>query len=362
VSETQGDASSERIAAEDLGLPADARTPLKFIPGKKWSPLVISFPHVGLLWPHDLPPKPQVSFARNADFAVHTLYESAAELGAATVEAVYSRLVIDLNRATDDISTAIVPDHPAPRPQPGPRVGRTPGTRDSAFSSRGVIWDRALGDVPILEAPLTYEDFVQRVERYYEPYHRAVEILLDRRRARFGYAILLDAHSMPSSVGPDLVLGTREGRSCNPELAQMALRALSGIVPQAAEAHADAAELSVSRDDPYRGGELVRRFGRPAEGTHALQLEINRGLYMDERTNELWPAPRESPGAPPQAAPAPDAAARPTRARTADKARQARRLAALGGGVRCLIGVLAAEHAGLGLSPGPPGVPQPPGL
>jgi N-formylglutamate amidohydrolase len=302
-----------------------------------------------------------VSFQRNADFAVHTLYEPAAELGAATVEAVYSRLVIDLNRATDDVSAAVVPDHPAPRPRPGPRASRTPGKRDSAFSIRGVVWERALDDVPILDAPLAYEDFRKRVERYYEPYHRALQILLERRRARFGYAILLDAHSMPSSVGPDLVLGTREGRSSSPKLVQMALRALSGITPQTPQGNPDASELSVRQDDPYRGGELIRRFGRPTEGIHALQLEVNRGLYMDERTNELWPGPREHGRGPPQATPAPQAADQPLQAQRADGARQARRLAALGGSLRCLIGVLAAEHGSLGLSPRPPGMPQQPG-
>jgi N-formylglutamate deformylase len=280
------DAQHESITAGDLGLPPGARMPLRFSPGHVWSPVVVSFPHVGLAWPHDLRPKPQVDFARNADFEVQTLYPEANLLGAATVEAVYSRLVVDLNRAHDDVSAFVVPDHPAPRPRRRPGVPTSDGTlRDHGHRldrpGRGVVWASAVGNVRILDAPLSFAEFKRRIDLFHEPYHRALEVLLERRRQRFGFAILLDAHSMPSSVGVDLVVGTLDGASCDPALERLALDALSS----------EASRLSVQLNEPYRGGEVVRRFGRPTRGVHALQLEINRRLYMDENTTTLWKHP-----------------------------------------------------------------------
>jgi N-formylglutamate deformylase len=281
------DAAYERLTPDDLGLPPEVRMPVRFTPARDWSPVVISFPHVGLAWPHDLRPKPQVDFPRNADYDVHTLYDAASHWGAASVAAVYSRLVADLNRAEDDVSRTIVPDHPAPRPRKNPGVAalaeEPEGDRDAGRPGRGVLWTASIGNVRLLPGPLPYTEFRDRIERFHAPYHRALEVLLERRRERFGHAILLDAHSMPSSVGPDLVLGTLGGRSCDPSIEHLALAALrEGSDPSA---------LVVAINEPYRGGELVRRFGRPQEGLHALQLEVSRGLYMDEQSYRLYARP-----------------------------------------------------------------------
>jgi N-formylglutamate amidohydrolase len=335
-------AGAECLTAEDLGLPADARIPLRFLPSPVWSPLVVSFPHVGLAWPHDLRPKPQVDFARNTDFQIHAVYAKAGLGTAASVQAIYSRLLIDLNRATDDVSAEVVRDHPAPRPGQDGRASRTSAPPSGR---RGIIWDRTVRDLPVLEAPLSYETFQSRVRRYYEPYYRALDILLRRRRERFGYAILLDAHSMPSRLGIDLVLGTLDGCSCHPNLADAAMRALRSVADSAATAGGRALKLRLN--DPYRGGEIVRRFGRPAEGIHALQLEVNRGLYMDERTTRLWPS-RPSPGL---AAPALELTDRPEASHgTRIQGPERDRLEALLAGVRCLLQVLAGERGDLGLA------------
>lgn len=289
------DAVHERLTPEDLGLPADGRMPIRFCPAAEWSPLVISFPHVGLAWPHELAPEPPVDFPRNADYDVHTLYDTATHWGAACVTAVYSRLVADLNRAADDVSRRIVPDHPAPRPRRNPGIevhGEEPeADRDAGRPGRGVVWTAAIGNVPILQGPLPYAHFRDRIERYHAPYHRALQVLLERRRRRFGFAILLDAHSMPSSVGPDLVLGTLAGRSCDPQVETTALAALRGPVR--------GESLQVTVNEPYRGGELVRRFGRPQQGLHALQLEVSRGVYMDEQRYRLYEVPKTRSGTQP---------------------------------------------------------------
>ncbi len=274
-------AASEVLTDTEIGLDPGTTAPLHFTPALAWSPLVISFPHVGLEWPDDEPqPRPTVDFARNADLAVDQLYPDAALLGAATVRARFSRLLIDLNRARDDVSAALVPDHPAPRPRQPPWAST--GGRSPPVHNRGLIWRTAVGNVPIFSGPLPYADLRLRLRRYYDPYHRAIELLLERRLARFGYAVLLEAHSMPSSVPGDLVLGTFEGGACSPELEALALTALSTPGPLGVS-------LAVRLNDPYRGGELVRKFGRPEHGIHALQLEVNRALYMDEASLRLRP-------------------------------------------------------------------------
>ncbi len=281
------DAIDEILTDAELNLDPGVPAPLIFTPAEHWSPLVISFPHVGLEWPEDEPrPRPPVDFARNADLAVDSLYPDAAMLGAATVRARYSRLLIDLNRADDDVSAALVPDHPAPRPRQPPWATAT--GRSAPVHNRGLVWRTAVGNVPIFHGPLLYAELRARLRRYYDPYHRAVEVLLARRRARFGYAVLLEAHSMPSSVAGDLVLGTFEGGACSPELEARALAALGSVGPPGIH-------LAVRLNDPYRGGELVRKFGRPELGIHALQLEVNRALYMDEASLQLRPEVSRTP-------------------------------------------------------------------
>ena len=289
-----GHAPDERLDPADVGLDPGSPPPFDFTPAARWSPLVISFPHVGLDWPADeLRPRPAVSFARNADLAVDRLYPDAPALGAATVRARYSRLLIDLNRAADDVSASLVPDHPAPQPRQPPWANAASGTRSPGVQNRGLIWRTAVGNISILSGPLPYAELLHRLRRYYDPYHRALEVLLARRRARFGYAVLLEAHSMPGSVPGDLVLGTFEGGACSPELEARALAALSVPGPLAVP-------LTVRLNDPYRGGELVRKFGRPEHHIHALQLEVNRALYLDEVSLVLRPeipGPAATPGA-----------------------------------------------------------------
>lgn len=283
----------ETITPEMVGLgPGDAR-PFEFVPGAHATPIVMSFPHVGLTWPTALGPQPAVDFPRNADFEVHTLFRGVEAWGVATLRATCSRLVVDLNRAADDVSDAIVPDHPAPRPRrrPGAPSSSDPEEHGHRWDrpGRGVVWASAIGaygrTAPLLGAPLTYEAFARRIDIYHRPYHQALSVLLERRRQRFGYAVLIDAHSMPGSVNVDLVVGTLDGQSCDARLRQFALRQLSG------QREEMSALLSVRADDPYRGGEIIRQFGRPELGVHAFQLEVNRRLYMDEHRHALYPWP-----------------------------------------------------------------------
>ena len=122
---------------------------------------------------------------------------------------------------------------------------------------------------------------MERIETLYKPYHNTLRRLLAQTHVRFGFAVLIDCHSMPSSVRcqttgnrPDFILGDRYGTSCPVELTDLAATLLK------------AKGYTVSRNKPYAGGFITEHYGRPAKGLHALQLEINRGLYMDERLHQ----------------------------------------------------------------------------
>jgi N-formylglutamate amidohydrolase len=330
--------STETIDPATVGVDGKEPLPFEFRPALRESPLIVSFPHVGLDWPTSLGPRPQVNFPRNADYAIDRLYVRAEALGAATIRARYSRLVVDLNRAEDDISAELVPDHPEPRPRSSLSPTSPSATQGRPIRNRGVIWRTAVGNIPLLTT-LSYAQFCERIERFYRPYYRALELLLARRRRRFGYAILLDAHSMPGTVVGDLVVGTRSGQSCGPELRALAESVLSGKAASVRERFGSRWPLSLAVDDPYQGGELIGTFGRPEQHVHALQLEVNRALYMDELRCDLNPIPdpREL------EQPRPGAWSRAAQSQQ----RERRRLSALIGAIDALVLELSREREDL---------------
>jgi N-formylglutamate deformylase len=138
---------------------------------------------------------------------------------------------------------------------------------------------RVVGDAQeIYDQRISVDDALQRIESLYKPYHRALRRLFMQAHAEFGAALLIDCHSMPSATGSrddrpraDVVLGDRYGTSCVPAVAETI------------EATLRALGYSVSRNKPYAGGFITEHYGNPAAGLHAIQLELNRGLYMDER-------------------------------------------------------------------------------
>ncbi len=138
---------------------------------------------------------------------------------------------------------------------------------------------RVVGDAQeIYEQRIPVDEAMRRIESLYKPYHRALRRLFTRIQRSFGAAVLVDCHSMPSSAGqkderarPDFVIGDRYGTSCVPLVAECVDRVLRGM------------GYTVSRNKPYAGGFITEHYGNPAVGLHAVQLEINRALYMDER-------------------------------------------------------------------------------
>jgi N-formylglutamate amidohydrolase len=158
-----------------------------------------------------------------------------------------------------------------------PRVGAGLGTIARVVANGAEIYG----------GKLVFSDAEARIDRLYRPYHAALAALLDETAARLGRVLLIDCHSMPAVGGPmdrdpgrrrvDMVLGDVHGTSCAPAIVEWAESFLRGL------------GYSVTRNDPFAGGFITRHYGRPAGGRHALQIEINRRLYMDEDRIERSP-------------------------------------------------------------------------
>ncbi|HVH46957.1 MAG TPA: N-formylglutamate amidohydrolase [Labilithrix sp.] len=236
-------------------------------PGEE-TPVIVEIPHAGL-WV-DGPAlatlaAPARSIGRDADLWVDELYAEAPARGASMIVAHVSRYVVDLNRSEKDVDAESVEG--APR---------------NARATRGIIWRLTSDGAHVLDAPLSRHELERRLDAFYRPYHNAIATLIERKRARFGHAILLAAHSMPS-VGraahgdpnahrADVVPGTR-GRT-----------SASNRFIDAVDTHARATGFSVAHDDPYQGGFTTIHYGRPSASSHVVQVELARRLYMNETT------------------------------------------------------------------------------
>jgi N-formylglutamate amidohydrolase len=246
-------------------------TPFNFTaPAFNPSPVLFTSPHSGSLYPAAMQAAlcvPLLDVRRTEDAFVDELFAGAPALGAHLMSARYARSVVDLNRDPHELDPGMFEDGP-PRPcaLPTARVeaglGCLPrvGARGEAIYAR--LLSRAEGE--------------ERLSEVHDAYHAHLSGTLDRLRTAHGHVLLIDCHSMPS-VQPgrrsltDIVLGDRFGSSLDAKLMARIERSFR------------AEGFTVARNAPYAGGYTTRRYGRPRRGTHALQIEINRGLYMDEQ-------------------------------------------------------------------------------
>ncbi len=221
-------------------------------------PLLISMPHAGLKLTSSVQDGlvDQARSLPDTDWHIPRLYDFARELGASVLAAEYSRFVIDLNRPDDDKPLYA-----------GATTGLFPST---LFDGQPLFKD---GKVPSAEARKTYLDAIWR------PYHETLQAELARLRDEFGYALLWDAHSIRSQIPhlfdgklPDFNLGTFNGASCDPELAER----LQGVCAQAQG-------YSHVLNGRFKGGHITRHYGDPANRVHAVQLELAQSTYMDEQ-------------------------------------------------------------------------------
>jgi len=260
---------------------SDGAAPALFssVPGS--TPLVLDSPHSGTFYPSDFRSACDLAVLRRAeDTHVEKLYAFAPALGVAWVEAHFPRSYLDANRDTLELDTTLL-DGPWPDP-----VATDPQVLAKVRLGKGLIWKFTDDGVPIYDRLLGVEEVRQRIERCWKPYHAAVSAAIDAAHARHGYSIHINCHSMPAVAAShatlypglhhaDFVIGDRDGSTADPALSQRIC------------AHLRALGYSVDYNHPYKGVELVRRYGKPAERRHSIQVEVNRKLYMDEQTLAL---------------------------------------------------------------------------
>jgi N-formylglutamate amidohydrolase len=244
-------------------------------PSVQTLPLVLASPHSGSLYPPEFLAAAKLdgfALRKSEDSFVDEIFMAAPLLGAPLIRALFPRAFLDANREAFELDPEMFADAlPAYVNTRSPRVAAGLGTIAKVVANGEEIY----------RGKLRFADALGRVNRFYHPYHAALKRLVDQTRHRFGYCVLIDCHSMPSSGAPgegpsgrskvDFVLGDCYGSSCLPQLIETAERTLrdQGFV--------------VNRNTPYAGGFTTRHYGRPRMGIHALQIEINRALYMDER-------------------------------------------------------------------------------
>jgi N-formylglutamate amidohydrolase len=248
-------------------------------PARPASGFIFDAPHSGANYPAEFLAVSRLdplTLRRSEDAHVDALFAQMVSLGSPLMRARFPRAYLDLNREPYELD---------------PRMfeGRLPGFANT----RSMRVAGGLGTIPrivadgqeIYRTRFPVADALSRIEELYKPYHRALRQLLTKTQHVFGYAVLIDCHSMPSSsiasedIGKvDLILGDRYGTSCSPFL--------TDIVEQMLRNRG----YGVTRNRPYAGGFITECYGEPGAGRHALQIEINRGLYMDERTMARKPA------------------------------------------------------------------------
>ncbi|AMO24202.1 N-formylglutamate amidohydrolase [Ramlibacter solisilvae] len=238
--------------------------------------LVCDSPHSGTSYPEDFGHAvPRELLRRGEDTHVEALWEAVPAAGGTLLAAHFPRTYIDANRTLEDLDPALL-DGPWPTPlDPG----------EKTRLGFGLVWRNVSAGVPIYDRALTVAEVRHRIDRYYLPYHAALNASIEQCAARFGGVWHLNLHSMPNdayqrlqiaSPTPlaDFVLGDRDGSTCEPAFVDLVERELR------------ACGYTVARNDPYKGVQLIARIGQPARNRHSLQIEIRRPIYMDEATRE----------------------------------------------------------------------------
>jgi N-formylglutamate deformylase len=238
-------------------------------------PVIFNSPHSGSIYPRAFLANAQLDLTtlrRSEDSFVDELFAGVVERGFPLMRAHFPRCFVDVNREPYELD---------PRMFEG-RLPSFANTRSMRVAGGLGTVARVVGDAhEIYDQRIPVDEALTRIEGLYKPYHRALRRLITGVHRDFGAAVLIDCHSMPSVAGnkddrprADFVLGDRYGTSCVPVIAEAIEVALAGF------GH------SVSRNKPYAGGFITEHYGNPSVGVHAIQLEVNRALYMDERRYE----------------------------------------------------------------------------
>ena len=244
-------------------------------PDSRATPLVFNSPHSGSYYPESFLAESRLdhkAIRRSEDALVDELFIGALDAGAPLLRVNFPRAWLDVNREPYELDPQMFCGRLPPYANVSSmRVAGGLGTIARIVSEAEEIYGQ----------PIDVDRALLRIERFYKPYHALLESLLTETTETFGVAVLVDCHSMPSTVRgassrgrPDIILGDRYGTSCCRELTEFASRFLSGL------------GYAVSRNKPYAGGFITENYGQPQLGCHALQVEVNRALYMNERSLE----------------------------------------------------------------------------
>jgi N-formylglutamate deformylase len=237
-------------------------------PAGATSALLVASPHSGRHYPPSLLAASRLdlfALRKSEDAWIDEIIREAPTIGATTLTATHARVYLDLNRDSADLDPAMYAGRPA----------SVAGSRSQRVAAGLGVIPRIVNDGrDIYRTKLPWAEAVHRLESVHAPYHGALEDTLDGLLTDHGACLLVDTHSMPSTgcgdPAPDIVLGDRYGSSCAP------------LLTATAERHLVQRGYRVVRNVPYAGGWSTERHGRPYDGRHALQIEINRALYMDE--------------------------------------------------------------------------------
>ncbi len=237
------------------------------------APFIFNSPHSGRVYPASFIRASRLSvqaLRKSEDAYVDELFGGVAELGAVLIAAHFPRAYLDVNREPYELDPVLI-------------TGRLPDYANThsvrVIGGLGTIARIVNEHEEIYREPLTLNAALTRINRLYRPYHAALSNLIEKTRHSFGYACLIDCHSMPSYLNGhsttarvDFVLGDRFGTSCSGEIIHFIEAVLKGW------------GFSVALNKPYAGGYITEFYGKPAQNVHAVQIEVNRALYMNEAT------------------------------------------------------------------------------
>ena len=242
-------------------------------PAEQRVPYVFNSPHSGRCYLQSFQQQSgltSLQLRASEDVLVDSLFASVVEIGAPLLTAEFPRAWLDVNREPYELDPKLfresLPAHANIRSM---RVSGGLGTIPRIVAENMAIY----------ETPPSLDDALWRIENIYRPYHITLRGLMAKSAVKFGYSVLVDCHSMPSSGfkqdegnRPEIIVGDRYGTSCDGEISREIIRRFSDL------------GYNVTRNKPYAGGFITEHYGRPLKGLHAVQIEINRSLYMNEKT------------------------------------------------------------------------------
>ncbi|MGB0508059.1 MAG: N-formylglutamate amidohydrolase [Pikeienuella sp.] len=245
--------------------------PYKLVePEKLISPTVFSSPHSGRVYPQALLDRSRLSaqaLRASEDAFVDQIFAAAPDWGAPLVAANFPRAYVDLNRGAEELDPALI------------KGVRATGLNPRIAAGLGVVPRIVAEGRPIYNGKLTKAEADERIAKYHRPYHNILTNLMRRAAREFGHAVLIDCHSMPSEAlravpvkngrRAEIIVGDRFGASAGRHMTEAAISAFEG------------AGFAVAANTPFAGGYITQRYGRPSQQWHAIQIEIDRSLYLD---------------------------------------------------------------------------------